>query len=107
MPKNRLLLALRAALPLLCVTGALTCMSAAARDDAATRREAPPASLVAHPVVAFHRGQDANLLPPSAKAPSASSSTPGAAPASQGSAALREYREDVDPSHAAVASYSD
>ena len=52
------------------------------------------------------------VLPPTSAGPAAARSasaaaTPSTQPAEGGSAALYRYRDDLSPSHAAIASYSD
>jgi len=59
-------------------------------DAAAQHRPAHPQGLAALPA-----------------APAAAPARPTTAPVPTGSAALYRYRDDVDPSHAAVASYAD
>ena len=74
----------------LAAASAIACMSLTACDAAAEHRHGEPRALAA--------------LPAAAVGPAAA---PASAPAPSGSAALYEYRQDVDPSHAAVASYGD
>jgi hypothetical protein len=83
----------------ICAASAIACVALIACDAAAEHHREAMGLMSPPPAAVAHVTRETRAAVPPAPA--------SAAPSSNGAAALHEYRDDLDPSHAAVASYRD